>query len=255
MTEQGIVSFIRLKLEHSTSPEHIRQMLQRAGFSDTDIEDGFNEVRKQHKNIHQDLVAQNDFLPPLVATDVSKQVNRSIQVNNLNSSSKSIPARGKYSSKGEHEGLFAGRLRRKDFILGFLFFFGVGYLSLVVGAVAISVLSPNLWDAITTAIESDQDGLFITTIPFILAPVTLMMMSMITRRLHNLELPGNLSWLFLVFFLPTSFVVADPLILALYIATAILFVLMITKKGHPEPNIHGAHPESKGSFFRRIFNL
>ncbi len=255
MTEQGIVSFIRLKLEHSTSPEHIKQMLLRAGFSEADITDGFNEVRRQHKNIHQDLVAQNDFLPPLSmpgtpsASSVPSESGR-VDTRHIEGVSKS-----KIAHVAKHEGLFAGRLRRKDFILGFLFFFSVGYLSLVIGAVAISVLSPNLWEAITTAIESDQEGLFITTIPFILAPVTLMMMSMITRRLHNLELPGNLSWLFLVFFLPTSFVVADPLILALYLAMVVLFVLMITKKGHPEPNLHGAHPESKGSFFRRIFNL
>jgi uncharacterized membrane protein YhaH (DUF805 family) len=244
--EKGLVFFIKMKLEHHISPDEIKKTLLGAGFSEDEIVIGFSEVKKVHKVLHQDLVAQNNFLPELDKSKSKTSSHRRPSVYTSNTQKK---------LGSSHSGLFRGRLRRKDFILGFLFFFGIGYVTLSFGALAMSAIFPETWKVIYDSIKADQSGFLITSIPFILAPITVMMLSMITRRLHNLDLPGNFSWLFLALFLPTSFLEKYPPLLALYIAILILFILMITKKGHPEPNHHGPHPESAGSFFRRIFNI
>ncbi len=153
-----------------------------------------------------------------------------------------------------HKGLFQGRLRRKDFTLGFLFFFAVGYVVLSLSAVLISATSPEIWSAILAVIEKDTNGILLMTIPVILAPITIMMLSLITRRLHNLGIPGSLSWLFLILFIPMDVRIFQGMWF-LYIALGILFVVLLAKKGSPNENEYGAFPDSKGSFFKRIFNV
>jgi uncharacterized membrane protein YhaH (DUF805 family) len=153
-----------------------------------------------------------------------------------------------------HKGLFQGRLRRKDFILGFLFFFAVGYVALSLSAVTISLFAPSLWGALLNVIEMDTTGVLLLAVPVILAPITIMMLSLVTRRFHNLGLPGSLSWLFLVLFIPLDVRVFSGMWFA-YTALCVLFVLLLAKKGDPKDNEYGPFPESKGSFFKRIFNV
>lgn len=153
-----------------------------------------------------------------------------------------------------HKGLFQGRLRRKDFTLGFIFFFAVGYVVLSLSAVVISIVSPTIWNSILELINHDTSGSLLMTVPVILAPITVMMLSLITRRLHNLELPGSLSWLFLVLFIPVD-INRFYGMWFIYGALCLLFILLLAKKGDPKENQYGAFPDSKGSFFKRIFNV
>lgn len=225
-----------MKLEHAVHPNEIRNMLNRAGFSEEHIKEGFDHIKKAYHDVHQDLVAQNGFLPPLSKVFHKERLDadHSVRV---------------------QKGLFSGRLRRKDFILGFLFFFGIGYVTLVAGAFAFALLAPGVYAAILDHASGSEGYVLIMAVPFVLAPITVMMLSLITRRLHNLELPGILSLLFLAFFIPpTTGNMFDFGHWALYTALAVLFVVLLAKKGDPKPNRHGALPESRGSFFKRIFN-
>lgn len=224
-----------MKLEHAVHPHDIKSMLHRAGFSEEHIREGFESIKRSYREVHQDIVAHNGFLPPL---------SKVLHLDRYHDSA---------IGKIQH-GLFSGRLRRKDFILGFLFFFGIGYVVLSLGSLLLSLSTPGFYKSMMKFISRDEEGIFIMAIPFVLAPVTVMMLSLITRRLHNLELPGVLSLLFLAFFIPPAGNMFDIGYWALYVALAILFVVLMTKKGNPKANKHGPLPSSKGSFFRRIFN-
>lgn len=241
MPEKGLISFIKTKLENTVAPQDIERMLVRAGFQSDKIKEAFEYVKKNYSETHQDLAALNDFLPELRSKERIREEEK--QKAFIQST----------LSTERQRGLFKGRLRRKDFILGFLFFFSLGYITLCAAAIFVSFYVPELWDALLSVIKSDTDGILTVGIPVILLPVTIMMISLITRRLHNLGLPGGLSFLFLAMFAP-------PLgeffygLLALDGALIILFVVLVMVKGSPDVNIYGPFPESKGSFFKKIFN-
>lgn len=256
MADKGILSFIKMKLEHGSTPDEVHDMLIRAGFHESHVAHAFDEVKKNFNDTHQDLVAQNDFLPPL---DKSPQKNLGKggtladleRIHNL----KKEAVHSGHSSAGQHQGLFAGRLRRKDFVLGFLFFFGLGYIALALAGLILSQLTPNIWIEILNTIELDRDNMLLMIIPVVLFPITIMMLSLIARRLHNLGLPGGIAFMFLTWFVP-SFKIINPIgELGLQIALAILFIVLVTVKGNPAPNIYGPFPQSNGSFFKKIFNV
>ncbi len=271
MPEKGLLSFIKSKLEHSVDPVDIKRMLLRAGFDESSIDAAFDHVRMSHADTHQDLAAVNDFLPPLAkkaAAPSSVQMPSSSVRSSARARITDIPLEAgarktapslKREAAPVHEfgpgELFRGRLRRKDFILGFLFFFGIGYVILSFGAVFVSLLFPDLWESVLLTIQRDANGLFLLTIPIILAPVTVMMLSLIWRRFHNIGLPGGLSMLYLTWFVPSSGASALTGMWALHAALIVMFIMLLTFKGSPEPNRYGPFPSSKGSFFRRIFNL
>jgi uncharacterized membrane protein YhaH (DUF805 family) len=236
MPEKGLLSFIKNKLDNSVRPQEIKRMLGKAGFDQKKIDDALNYI-KANKDEYAVLFDDNDFLPNLngKTEDTFKQ--------EVKAKITSLP----------HLGLFSGRLRRKDFILGFLFFFGIGYVILSFSALFVSIVSPLLWKAILLAIQQDTNGLLVITIPVLLAPITVMMISMITRRLHDLGLPGVLSFFYLALFVP-PFGGSQYGLYALDIALLLLLILLLSIKGNSKPNLFGEFPESKGSFFRRIFN-
>ncbi len=237
MVEKGLISFINTKLENDISPTHITRMLAHAGFKDSDVKEAFEYIKLNFSDSHRHAVAENDFLPPL---------------------NKSGDAEGEGAHKYSrhiYKGLFMGRLRRKDFLLGFLFFFAIGYVLLAFGVAVVSIFLPQIWDLINNSLIQDRSGLFLILIPIILAPITVMMLSLITRRLHNLGMSGVLSLLFLSTFILPSAPLPPFQKSALFIVLGVLFVLLITKKGSTSPNIYGALPASKGSFFKRIFNV
>ncbi len=238
MIEKGLISFINTKLENDISPTHIKRMLAHAGIKDTDVEAAFAHIKANFTDSHRHEVARNDFLPPL----------------NKNQK-KHDEEGGSYHHDLKHKGLFKGRLRRKDFILGFIFFFAIGYTLLAFGVALLSIFYPAVWAQINNALVQDDSGMFLTFIPVILFPITIMMLSLITRRLHNLGMSGSLSILFLsAFVLPT--VNIPPFgKTSVFIALATLFIILLTKKGDTAPNMYGALPASRGSFFKRIFNI
>lgn len=269
--QKGIVSFIRMKIAAGLTPDEIKHTLIRAGFIGEHIDLAFRYVKDKYPEVLQEIVAANDYLPEIqkpgvkvvtinaVKTIVPEHVQRAGKemqeriVSHVHSAHKTLAHHADNHFK-VHKGLFQGRLRRKDFILGFLFFFAVGYVVLTLSAVLISLVSPDMWKAVLALIAQDTNGALLLTVPVILAPITVMMLSLITRRLHNLELPGTLSWLFLVLFIPIDVRIFYGMWFV-YIALGILFALLLWKKGHPGENAHGPFPESKGSFFKRIFNI
>ena len=259
MPEKGLLSFIKMKMESSVKKEDIKKMLMRAGFPETHIDKAFDYVKKMHSSAHQDAAASNDFLPPL-----KKDGERYRTVSVSNGTKSSTKTSSKTDSKSEdvtpypaqlQKGLFYGRLRRKDFVLGFLFFFAIGYVIFAFSAVFLSIVTPHLWNVILDTIDTDTNNSLIMLVPVLLAPITVMMLSLITRRLHNLGLSGGLSFLFLVWFLPSFSQVFGIGFLALQIALLILFIVLITVKGNPAVNRFGPLPGSRGSFFKRILNV
>lgn len=249
--QKGIVSFIRMKISSGVTPEEAKHTLLRAGFLEEHVDLAFRFVKEKYPEILQDIVASNDYLPEIHKPGV-KVVTRK-EAKTVGVIPKTIQKKDTWSFS-IHAGLFQGRLRRKDFTLGFLFFFAVGYVVLALSAVVISLVSPDVWAMVLSIIESDKNGSLLLTVPVILLPITIMMLSLITRRLHNLELPGTLSLLFLVLFVPIDIRLFYGMWFV-YIALGVLFVLLLAKKGHPDTNQYGPLPESKGSFFRRIFNV
>lgn len=242
--EKGILSFIKTKLESAINPHDIKKMLLRAGFPEAHIDSAFAYVKRTYKDTHQDIVAANGFLPPL---SKDGKLFGGIFGGHMYGHGSSHSA--------EQKGLFMGRLRRKDFVLGFLFFFGIGYIIVAFGALILAHFTPNLWQYMLDTITNDPNNYLLMLIPVLLAPITIISLSLIVRRLHNLGLPGGLAFLFLIWFVP-SFEQVYPLgFFALELSLLILFVVLVTIKGNPAPNKYGPLPGSKGSFFKRILNI
>ncbi len=233
MPEKGLISFVKNKLNSGIYPKEIKRMLSKAGFDEKKIDDAILYI-KQTSGGEYDSLLDVSYLPSL--KNKKEKVHEEVVVHETS-----------------HLGLFNGRLRRRDFVIGFIFFFGLGYVILSFSSLIVSLVSPALWKAILLAIQSDTNGLLTITIPVLLAPITVMMISMITRRLHDLGLPGSLSFFFLAFFVP-AYGASKYGLIALTVALMALFVTLLSVKGHSKPNIFGAFPESRGSFFKRIFN-
>lgn len=245
MVEKGLSSFIKQKLEHSVDVQSIKHSLMRAGFAENRIDAAFEYVRKTASEAHRAAMEKNNFLPPLAKSRAGL-------------ASTATPASVAHAHEVDihiQHGLFRGRLRRKDFILGFLFFFGLGYIALVFAGVFLSILFPTLWASILSAAETDTQGLLFLAIPLVLFPVTIMLFSLIARRLHNLDMPGGIGLVFLILFVSPAGAMNFYGLWLMYATVVILFIVLMTMKGDPAPNMHGAFPASHGSFFRRIFNV
>lgn len=239
MVEKGILSFINTKLEHAVSPSEIKRMLLNAGFHEEKIDEAFEHLKKTDASeMQRHAVALNDFLPPL-----SKSIRSVFSVHTTTT---------KHTAQ---KGLFKGRLRRKDFILGFLFFFAIGYVTLALGTVFLSLAYPDAWSYISDSLVDDRDMAYLMLIPIILAPITIMMLSLITRRLHNLGLPGSISLFYLSIFILPSTDIDSLSKLAIMLTLGVLFIILLAKKGDVHPNAYGSLPESKGSFFKRVLNV
>ncbi len=236
MVDKGIHSFIQHKLDHKVDHESIRHTLIRAGFSEESINEAFEHIRRTDPEREQKVAEENDFLPPLHKGE-HKVYEETVLIGR------------------EQKGLFKGRLIRRDFILGFLFFFGLGYIALATAGVLISTFYPEASAALLAAAEADEQGLFLFVIPLLLLPVSIMLFSLIVRRLHNLGMPGGLA---LVFFGLLIYPVGPLNFYGLWIlhaAIVALFIVLLAKKGDAAPNRYGKRPSPKGSFFRRIFNV
>lgn len=233
MPEKGLISFVKNKLNSGIYPKEIKRMLSKAGFDEKKIDDAILYIKQTSGGEYDSLLDMHNYLP------------------NLKSKVEESPK--EVVSEVSHLGLFNGRLRRRDFILGFIFFFGLGYVILSFSALFVSIVSPALWKAILFAIQEDTNGLLTITIPVLLTPITVMMISMITRRLHDLGLPGSLSFFFLALFVP-PYGASKYGLIALVVSLLALFVVMLSVRGHSKPNMFGSYPEIRGSFFKRIFN-
>lgn len=244
MIEKGLISFITQKLENSVSEASIKHTLMRAGFPESHIDAAIIQVKRADKAGHQKAVAENDFLPPL-----RKNKNR-VSV----SEEPEEPKLKTYSDRPQ-KGLFKGRLLRRDFIMGFLFFFGLGYVSLVLAGYFLATLFPELWSKIMEVAMGDNAGLFPLIIPAVLLPVTVMIFSLITRRLHNLGMPGGLGLIFFAVLLLPAEDFSFYGTWLMYAVIAVIFIMLITAKGSRVPNEFGPYPSDRGSFFKRIFNV
>lgn len=246
--DKGLLKMIQHKLEAGSTIEHIEKILVDAGFSTSEIVEAIKVATKQDKDAHRRKVEQNDFLPPLKKVAQREVQNSPLKVD-LNPVEEVIHA---VDAEIKHKGLFRGRLRRKDFIMGTLFFFGLGYIYMTIAVTLMQSLLPGVWDKIITFIENDSYGVWLIFIPFIFAPITIVMLSLITRRLHNIGLPGWFSLLYLLAFISPFGDLGSYSLLGLHIALFVLFIVLLTKKGDPQINRHGALPESEGSIFAKI---
>lgn len=247
LPEKGLLNLIEQKLEAGNSPHEIEEMLIRAGLEHGTVVEAVAYAVKRDSFGHQRTAEQNDFLPPLSKGNQSARYLQGTQ-QAIGSIANVI------SAQIDHKGLFSGRLRRKDFIIGMLFFFGIGVIIANVATAWLQFFAPGFASAAEQIIVSDTSGFWLMAVPFAFAPITLMMLSLITRRLHNLGLPGWMSFLYLFAFVsPFGPLGAGYAVLGLHIILFVLFVVMITVKGHPGPNKHGNHPPSSGSIFKRVF--
>jgi uncharacterized membrane protein YhaH (DUF805 family) len=242
--DKGMLNLIKQKLEVNTPVKGIHDMLVRAGLEEKEIAYAIEYAQKEDRTAHQRAVEENDFLPPLkkiedkIENKVSDIDGRITQV---------------VTAALNHRGLFSGRLRRKDFIVGMLFFFGLGFIFFTIMLTWIQQLFPEFWADIQFVISQDTFGAILIFIPFIFAPITVMMLSLITRRLHNLALPGWIAACYLLTFISPFGDFGGSILFGMHVVLLTLFIIMLTKKGHPAPNRHGVHPPSIGSIFERVF--
>lgn len=233
----GIEEFIIKKLEKANKLEDIVLFLRNSGFSEKEIEEGFANVKKHHKTIHQDIVASNNFFPPL--NKLNKEIQKDFDTESF-----------------LHLGLFAGRMRRKDFVVSILFLFSLLFSFIVILASFVDVVFPEKWSLIERAFLSNEfAGAFLIYLPVIFAPFTLMFLSLVTRRLHDLDLPGVLSFLYLIVFVFPFSLYSNIGVFFLDLILFILFVFMLLKRGDVETNRYGKTPPSHGSTFSKILNL
>ncbi len=233
----GIEEFIIKKLEKANKIEDIVTFLRNSGFSEKEIEEGFANVKKHHKTIHQDIVASNSFFPPL--NKLNKEIKKDFETESF-----------------LHLGLFAGRMRRKDFVVSILFLFSLLFSFIVILTSFVDALYPEKWSAIETVfLGKNFAGAFLIYLPIIFAPFTLMFLSLVTRRLHDLDLPGVLSFFYLTMFVFPFSRYANPGIVFLDIVLVILFIFMLLKRGNQNINRYGKTPPSHGSTFSKILNL
>lgn len=241
--DKGLLNLIKQKLELNTPEKAIHDMLVRAGLDEHAVRHALTYAVREDKTAHQRKVAENDFLPPL------KKNNHTVGITMDNLDNKISQV---VTAAVHHRGLFSGRLRRKDFIIGTLFFFGLGFIFFTILITWIEHLFPVFWSDLQFVIDQDSYGALLIFIPFVFAPITVMMLSLITRRLHNLGLPGWISLCYLLAFVSPFGDFGGPTLLGMHVALLTLFIVMISKKGHPATNKHGEHPPSVGSIFARV---
>jgi uncharacterized membrane protein YhaH (DUF805 family) len=247
--EKGLLNLINQKLESGSSLQVIEGMLIRAGLDERAVRDAIAYVGRNDRYSQQARAEQNDFLPTLnkngrspaafaSATAIAGSIARVV------------------GEQVTHQGLFSGRLRRKDFVIGILFFFGLGFIITNVVATWVQYFAPEFADAVAGIVMNDVTATWLLFVPLVFAPITLMVLSLITRRLHNLGLPGWMSVLYLgTFVSPFGSVVGGYAVLGFHFMLLILFIVLITVKGHPSPNRHGELPPSTGSIFKKVFGI
>ena len=231
--KEGIENFIIKKLEKAHTIDEIRVILTGAGFSNTEIESGLRNVKRTHKTLHQDVAASNNFFPFLKKSHNLKEPLEPFK----------------------HIGLFAGRMRRKDFIVSILFLFSLFFSIVIVVASFIDALYPESWKLIGEMFANDSDGALFLYIPILFAPFTLIFLSLVTRRLHDLDLPGILSFFYLSIFIYPFSEYASKGIIVFDVVLFILFLFLLSRRGVPEVNRYGKSPVSHGSTFTKILNL
>ncbi len=241
--DRGLLNLIKQRLRVDTSVKAIYHMLLRAGFDEGEIVHAIEYVQKEDNTLHQRIVAERDFLPPLKKIEDKMESRVSDLDNHITEVVTAVV---------HHRGLFSGRLRRKDFIIGMLFFFGLGFIFFTIIITWIQQLFPGFWADVQFVISQDTHGSILVFIPFIFAPITIMALSLIARRLHNLALPGWISACYLLVFISPFGDFGGPALLGMHIVLLTLFIVLLSKKGHPAPNKHGVHPPSTGSIFERV---
>ncbi len=240
LPDRGLLNLVTQKLEAGNKPEDIEAMLIRAGLDIGVVRDAVRHAREKDVWRHQREAEQNGFLPPL-----NKGIRKGEEV--AGSLARII------GSEISHGGLFSGRLRRKDFIIGILFFFGLGFIAANVISAWLQYFAPEFAAAAEGIVLGDQYGFWLMFVPFLFAPITLMVLSLMTRRLHNIGLPGWISFLYLLAFVSPFGAFGGYAMFGIHVVLFVLFVVMLTVKGHPNPNKHGSLPPSIGSMFARVW--
>jgi uncharacterized membrane protein YhaH (DUF805 family) len=241
--KEGIENFIIKKMEKAHTFDEICVMLKKAGISSAEIDRGIRNVKKTHKTLHQDIAASNKFFPAL-----NKTLNKKIKKTELEFERLDV-------NTVSHIGLFAGRMRRKDFTVSILFLFSLFFSVVIIVSSFVKSLYPESWGVIEQWLSNDTNGILYMYIPILFAPFTLIFLSLMTRRLHDLSMPGILSFLYLGVFIYPFSEYASSGIIVFDVALFILFIFLLSKRGEPVTNIYGKSPVSHGSTFTKMLNL
>ncbi len=246
--DKGMLHLIKQKLDHGNTPKQIEDMLSRAGFAVAEVKRAVKYLLDEEMPTHQREAAQNDFLPPLSKKIETKVVNNpGLDTQDFAEASQIVTA------EITHKGLFKGRLRRKDFLMGVLFFFGLGFVFFSIMVTWVQILFPHFYNQVLAFVEQDSYGIWLMCVPFMFAPVTIIVLSLIVRRLHNLDLPGWIAFMYLFAFVSPFGAFGGTLLFAIHFVLLTLFIVLLTVKGHPAPNRHGELPSSAGSIFGHMF--
>lgn len=125
--------------------------------------------------------------------------------------------------------LFSGRIGRKNYGLGLLFFIGSVYLLILLIAILASMFLS----------EDSSFGFFVIVVLYVALYVAFIVhiFSLHARRFHDL---GDSAWRVLLFFIP--------------LVNLIIIISLLTTKGKDEANKYGEVPSRSIKFFDAIFN-
>lgn len=253
--EPGLMLFIKRKLESGVPLPEVTDMLLRAGFNDREVREAIRGVKRKFKDVHQDIVAANGFLPPL-REKTSTRKTESIRARPSKEIVLSKKVKHTGAHKHKHLALFKGRLRRRDFIYVFLFYFGLAVVLLSAVFNILAVALPRLAAVVNRLMDNSESGLVLLLIPAIMAPITFILISVIGRRLHDLGLPAWISFGYLVFFInPMGDIFSTIGIIALQAVLAVIFIILVAHRGDMGENKYGSKPSMRGSLFSRVFNI
>lgn len=232
--ERGLIEFIHTKIMAGNTEESIRAALRVAGISEQVITDGFSFVRQKYPDIHQDVVASNNFLPPLRKKVTSFDV-RGIDDHEVDTK----------------EGFFAGRLRRRDFILGLILVSGLAIIFITAVSSFLQIAS---MDAYKRALSMVVDPTYrdAALLALVLLPFIIKMFDLVIRRLHDIGVMGLPS----VVLLAPGALMFDVGMRAteIIVVVSVLFLLfLLLKRGTQGANKFGEHYPYHGGFLQRIF--
>jgi uncharacterized membrane protein YhaH (DUF805 family) len=153
------------------------------------------------------------------------------------------------------KGLFSGRIGRRDFILFFFLCLGEAAVVLAIILGLFSSIFPQFSAFINDATSLRYHGVWLLYLPVILNPFTIILVSLITRRLHDISLPGGIAIGFFIFFVdPMNGITSVYGIITLQVMMGIIFIMLLTVKGTLKENKFGAPARTKTPFLERLFN-
>ncbi len=233
--DRGLIEFIHMKIMAGNTEESIRAALLTAGIDNQSISDGFAFVRQKYPDIHQDIAASHNFLPPL-----NKKIT-GFDIRETESDDVDI-----------EEGFFAGRLRRRDFTLGLILVPGFAITFIAIILSFLQIVSPEGYER-ALHLFSDSSYKDVLLLIVLLLPFIIKMFDLAIRRLHDFAVAG---WPSFILLLPVAllFNIPDVLFSAITGVVVLFLFFILLKRGTQGANQYGEHYPYQGGFLKRIFH-